>query len=325
MTRVLCCLLSLLGGTALAAPVTEVHYVMGTLYRITVDAGARPAMRACFQDARRLEDVFSRFLAASELSRVNETAGRPRRVSPDFARLFAESEHLSALTDGAFDVTIGPLTALWRRDGAAPTARQVSAARTHVGAGRATLAGGVLSLPAGARLDFDGIAKGYAVDRCVELLRAAGVERALVSLGESSLYGLGVPEDAPDWAFAVRGADPEQAVGVLHLKDAAASVSSVFAAGERRAVGHIVDPRSGKPLVRKAIAVAIAPTATAAEAYTKALLLWGADGVERLEGHGAQGAVHVEGGVVHMGAGARRLGCFEAAPARLAVLREEVR
>ena len=99
--------LALLVTPAAAAPVTEVHYVMGTLYRITAEASARPAMRRCFQDARRLEEVFSRFLPESELSAVNREAGRPRRVSPDFARLLRASERLRDATDGRFILGLG--------------------------------------------------------------------------------------------------------------------------------------------------------------------------------------------------------------------------
>src|SRR5262249_18730124 len=153
----------------------------------------------------------------------------------------------------------------------------IAAARAAAGRGAFGVHDGRVALAPGARLDVDGIAKGYAVDVCADRLRAAGVSRALVSLGESSLYAIGAPEDAAHWRLAVRGPDPETVVGWLGLRDIAASVSATFgSAGRRRgAVAHIIDPRSGRPLADDAVAVVLASSATDAEGWTKALLVWG--------------------------------------------------
>jgi len=289
-------LLLLLYSAAHAEPATELHYVMGTYYRIVAEGpDVRGVMRRCFQDARRLEHVFSRFEPDSELSRVNESAGSARIVSEDFARLLRRALELGAATDGAFDVTVGPLTALWRGGDRTPTPAAVDAARAHVGGARVRLRDRSLELPEGYRLDFDGIAKGWAVDGCVETLRAAGIERALVSLGESSVYALGAPAGEDAWGLDVRGVEPEEAVGVLRLRDQGLSVSATFGGGGRsgRAAGHIVDPRTGAALTEPAVAAVVAAAATDAEAFSKALLLWGGAGVDRVEAVGAQGAVHV--------------------------------
>ena len=295
------------------AAVTEVHYVMGTYFRITAEGDpSHTAMRGCFQDARRLEETFSRFLASSELARVNAGAGAPRPVSRDFADLLRRAEALRNATAGAFDVTVGPLVELWRR-ATPPSVAEVEAARAETGAGRAVLRGDVLELAPGTRLDFDGVAKGYAVDRCVERLRAAGVESALLSLGESSLYAIGRPPDEARWILAVRGVDPESAVGLLALRNEAASISASFGGRGRasgRGVGHIVDPATGRPLSEEAVAVVVARAATDAEAYSKALLLWGAGGVSRVERLGARGAVHLTPSAVRLGARARGHGVF---------------
>jgi thiamine biosynthesis lipoprotein len=294
-----------------ASAVTEVHYVMGTYFRITADGDpSRTAMRGCFQDARRLEETFSRFLASSELVRVNAGTGTAQPVSRDFSDLLRRAEGLRDATAGAFDVTVGPLVELWRR-GVPPSAAELAAARAEIGAGRAVLRGDVLELAPGTRLDFDGIAKGFAVDRCVERLRAAGVESALVSLGESSLYAIGRPRDGTRWVLAVRGADPESAVGLLALRDEAASISaSLGGRGRDGGVAHIVDPASGRALTEDAVAVVVARSATDAEAYSKALLLWGAAGAARVERLGARGAVHLTPGAVRLGARARAHAAF---------------
>src|SRR5262249_22533039 len=127
-----------------------------------------------------------------------------------------------AATGHAFDVTAGALTALWR-DGTAPPAAALAATRADAGV---RLDGDRVQLPSGVRLDFDGIAKGFAADACAARLRAAGVRRALVSFGESSLVAIGAPRGADAWTLDVRGPVPGTLAGTLRLRDAAASVSA---------------------------------------------------------------------------------------------------
>jgi thiamine biosynthesis lipoprotein len=317
----------LLVASAHAAPITEVHYVMGTYLRITAEGeAARSAMRGCFTAARKLEGVFSRFDAASELVRLNASAGTATPVGDDMRRLLARAATLSTATAGAFDVTVGALSELWRRG--APRADEVEAARAHVGRGRAILRGGTLSLAPATSLDFDGIAKGYAVDVFVGLLRAGGVSTALVSLGESSLAALGAPAGETHWSVALRGVDPELAVGTLRLRDQAVSVSATY--GDRgrmgRAYGHIIDPRSGRPLTEDAVAVIVVRSATDAEAYSKALLIWGSAGVGRIERLGAAALYQgPKGTAVGQEAAEARLYEPFASPARIAQLAPELR
>ena len=324
MIRALLGTLLLVPSIVRAAPIVELHYVMGTYLRITAPAAARPAMRQCFREARRLEEVFSRFDPTSELTRVNAAAG-PTRVTPDFALLLARSQRLAAATDGAFDVTVGAVTALWRRE-APPSDEELALARGGVGSVHATLDGATLVRAPSTRLDFDGIAKGWAVDACTRLLRAAGVRSALVSFGESSIAALGHPSGAPDWTLGVRGAEPDDRVGRLHLRDLAVSVSATYGATGRQPgrVAHIVDPHTGRPLVDEAVGLVVARSATDAEAWSKALLVWGAGGVARIEALGAAGAVYVGPAGIRRGAAAGAARLFEARDdgARLAAARD---
>jgi thiamine biosynthesis lipoprotein len=285
--RRLVAVICLLWGSAVPAaqPTTQVHYVMGTYLRITAEGrGAPAAMRDCFAEARRLDAIFSRFDPSSELARVNAGAGTPATVSQDFAGLLHAALRLSRETGGAFDVTVGALSALWRA-ATSPDAAAIAAAVARVGAEHVVLHEDQLRLAPGTVLDFDGIAKGFAVDRCAAHLRDAGVRRALVSLGESSLTALGA------WELAVRGPDGETTVGLLRLRDQAASVSSSLRDDARRP--HIIEPRTGAARHDEAMGIVIARSATDAEAWSKALLLWGATGAARVETLGAAGAVYV--------------------------------
>lgn len=270
-----------LGGAsaAAAAPVTEIHYVMGTYFSITTDdlveSQARPLMRSCFNEARRLEAIFSRYDASSELSRLNARRERgPTRVGPELADLLERSLRLQTATAGRFDVTIGALTE--NSDMARMTAqtrperRRMPALPGQEERARLITDRRVTIAP-GVQLDFDGIAKGYTVDRCVALLRRAGVRRALLSLGESSQYALGAPLGAAAWLLAVRDLSGHRALGTLALHDQALSVSSAFTPGGH--IAHIIDPRSGQRVGEPSIAVVVMESATDAEAWSKALLI----------------------------------------------------
>ena len=276
-------LLLVLAAPTAAAPITEIHYTMGTYFSITIDGSSEPAVRPlirrCFTEARRLESVFSLYDPASELSRLNARNGQGAiAVSTDLADLLQRSLKLGADTDGAFDVTIGALTQLWRTTSSWPPETVATAMQGDAGT-RVRLAGHrLVSLASGVDLDFDGVAKGYAVDRCVTLLRASGITRALLSLGESSQYALGRPMGAKTWKVTVRDLTGDSALGTLELSEQALSVSAVFGHERRignRRMGHIIDPRTGEPLVAPASVVVVAESATAAEAWSKALLMRG--------------------------------------------------
>lgn len=265
-----------------AAAVTEVHYVMGTYFRITAEGGddahVRRVLGRCFSAARESDARFSRFDAHSELSRLNARAddAAPAAVSPEMAALLRAALRLYTTTNGTFDVSAGALTRLWRTAAAWPSVETIAATRQGSGAGAFDVVGTTLSHRSGVSIDLDGIAKGWAVDRCVTQLRDGGIERAFLSFGESSLYALGAPSGTPGWVVSLRGLNTERALGTLTLCDQAVSVSAVFGherlVGARR-VGHIVDPRTGLPLTSPAMAVVVAESATDAEAFSKALLI----------------------------------------------------
>jgi FAD:protein FMN transferase len=290
-----------------AAATTQVHYVMGTYLRVVTDDDVpAAALAGCFTDARTLDRTFSRFDAASELTRLNASGGGPG--SPRFRDALAQALALARATDGAFDVSVGALTALWRAP-ERPAPAAVRAARRSIGG--ATVAGDRVVLARGTRLDFDGFAKGVAVDACVVALRAAGVTRALVSFGESSLYGLGAPRGETAWRLDVRGSDPTRAVARLELRDAAAAISAVY--GEHRIAGrrgHIVDPRSGTPLVDDAVSVVVMPRASDAEAWAKAVLVDGSRGVAHAEARGGVAAARITPRGVEVGPALRASAAF---------------
>ncbi len=126
-------------------------------------------------------------------------------------------------------------------------------------------------------IDLGGIGKGYALDQLTNLLRKQGLSQALLDFGQSSIWALGAPPDAEGWHLLVQQPDGET-VGIITLRDQALSVSGslgqTFVVNGNR-YGHVIDPHSGEPLQRDLLACVIAPSATQAEALSKALLILG--------------------------------------------------
>ncbi|MBY0276309.1 FAD:protein FMN transferase, partial [Candidatus Binatia bacterium] len=178
--------------------VVEVHFAMGTPVALTArggdETGTRTAVRAAFAEIRRLERILTAWDADSETSRINRDAGRePRDVAPELAEVLAASLRLSRETDGAFSVLVGPIVDAWREaEPGDPQAARLAHATALARREDLTLDGRRVALrQAGMRLDLDGIAKGFAADRALQILRAYGVRAAIVNLGGSSMAAFG--------------------------------------------------------------------------------------------------------------------------------------
>jgi thiamine biosynthesis lipoprotein len=258
---------------------------MGTVLEITLHGlEAQPAARALddlYGAAAALDGLLSVYAPDSDISRLNRTAGRgPQPVDSAVAEILRLAIVYSDLTQGAFDVTIGPLVELWEeavaRD-AAPTAAELADVRRRVGSDKIDVeSDGAASLAReGMKIDLGGIAKGHALDRMLPLLAQHGVESALLNFGQSSTWALGAPPGSPGWRLLVRGPGGGFA-GTITLRDQALSVSGSVGQwveiGGRR-YGHIIDPRSGGLLTGQRQAVVVAREAALAEALSTALLV----------------------------------------------------
>jgi thiamine biosynthesis lipoprotein len=306
-------LLPALACATAPAPLAQLEdgtYAMGTLLEIRLAGGDAAALArardAAFAEVRRLEPLLDDWSERSDVSRLNRAAGTgPVRVAPELAELLGISLRFASATRGSFDVSVGPLVALWReagRRGALPSQAEIARAHAQVGASRIEiLADGRVALPAGMRIDLGGVAKGFALDRSLPLVRAAGASSALLNFGQSSSLALGAPPDSPEgWRLLARA--PEGGFdGVLTLRDRALSVSGSLGQWveiEGRRYGHVIDPRSGRPLERRRQALVVAPDATRAEALSKALLVLGErEGLEVVASQpGCEGLLLDEGG-----------------------------
>jgi thiamine biosynthesis lipoprotein len=303
-----------LGGNATARPASgtrpdddprrfefaERH--MGTTFRIVVyapdTATAAAGAAAAFAVIGGLDRRFSDYDPGSEVSRLGEVAGEKagRKVSPELREILGIARRWSARTGGAFDVTVGPLTRLWRwsaRRGELPDSARLERARAAVGWKSLEIdeAAGVVRLTRpGMAIDLGGIAKGYAADAALAELARRGLPSALVDAGGDIAVGEAPPGE-PGWRVAVDGgAGPEAAaetaeetlvlagaedmVYTLILADTGIATSGdrfrYFEADGVR-YSHIVDPRTGLGVTRPKAVTVIAPDATTADVLASAL------------------------------------------------------
>jgi thiamine biosynthesis lipoprotein len=281
---VVLCLAALLPAQSLVR-VEAADEAMGTSFSLILYGQDRArlenAAAAAFAEAHRLDRILSNYRPDSEWSAMNRSAAaRPVRISSELFHLLAECARYSRESEGAFDLTVGPLMRVWgfyRDEGSLPSPAKVTEAlqvvsyrHVHLDAEAST----VRFDREGVELDPGGIGKGYAVDRMVKVLRAQGVGAALVSAGGSSIYGMGAPPESPEgWRVPIRApGNPHRVAAEVALKDMSLSTSGSyekFFRANGRIYSHIMDPRTGFPAQGTSAVSVLAPKTIDSEAWTK--------------------------------------------------------
>jgi thiamine biosynthesis lipoprotein len=263
---------------------------MGSTFEIIVYAAneenAQRGLGAAFARIGQLNQTFSDYESESEASRLSHAAPMPEAV-PVSAEMFAVLDYsvqLSRQTDGAFDVTVGPVSRLWRRarrQKQLPAPERLKEALAGVGSQHLQLdaAGRKARLSAaGMRLDFGAVAVGYAVDEALTVLKQHGLTRALVN-GSGDMALGDPPPGESGWRIGVAPLEPEQPPSrLLRLAKCGVSTSGdawqhVEIAGRR--YSHIVDPRTGLGLTAQSSVTVIAPNGMAADALATAVSVLG--------------------------------------------------
>lgn len=270
------------------------HPAMYTDFEFTIigkeggitEAAATAAAQEAFGAIDRLESRISTWRPGSQASRINyEGAKKPVGVAMDLLGLVERSIQYTKDTDGAFDITVGPLVELWRtckKEMRLPTETELSAARAVVGSDKLIVLHDDHSVgfkKEGMRLDFGGIAKGLAVDEAAEVLRRYGVTCALLDGGSSSLLAMGAPPGKPGWIVQLRHPYNDGLLDETMIKDEAVSTSGYlydFFEVNGKKYGHIIDPRTGMPAQGTMYAMVIGPTGTLTEALSKGFFINGA-------------------------------------------------
>jgi len=266
---------------------------MATTFELILPCGTDSAQviaDGALNEIDRLEAQLTVFRDDSEVSRLNaQAAGTPVIVDEDLFQLLARARHLHEQTEGAFDIAVGALIKAWgfyRRQGRMPSDQEREAAlatsgmrHVHLDADRRTVS---FAAP-GVEINLGSIGKGYALDQVVRLVhRRWQVKDLLIHGGHSSVFARGhEPGSTHGWSIGLL--DPEDrtkrlAVLGLHNRGLGTSASAQqHFVHEGRRLGHILDPRTGRPAEGMRMATVTAPTAAEADALATAFFILGVD------------------------------------------------
>jgi len=275
------------------------HQAMGTAFEVILygptpesdpEALAGYAQEA-FAGIDALEQEISTWREGSATSRVNRHAAEgPVPVPRSVLRMLLRSKEVYRDTDGVFDVTVGPLLAVWGKyahDPREPGPDEIAKALANVGLDKVELdesAGTVRFTKEGMCLDFGGIGKGLALDRAAGILRARGVTSALLHGGTSSIVAVGAPPGHAGWEVHLGPFDDRYPqIETVVIRDESLSSSSAYEkplAGREGKRSHIFDPRTGQPVADVLGASAIAPTGMESDALSTAFFVMGREQTE---------------------------------------------
>lgn len=269
--------------------------LMGTDVQITIDAldndNPELAARAAFKEGNRLNKIFSDWDADSEVSRFSRSSqsDQPFKMSKELFEVLSYSQELAKKSKGAFDITVGPLSRLWRmarHQGKFPGKKKIEETLERTGYQKLVLQEGEISgqlLRRGMVLDMGGIAKGYIADRMLEVLKKKGFPRCLINAGGDLTLGE-PPRAQKGWRVQIGGISNSQ-IQALELSNCAIATSGdleQYLQFEGKRYSHLIDPRNGYAILGGSQVTMIAPNGMAADAHASACLILGPQGSRAL-------------------------------------------
>ncbi len=279
---------ALLPGIAHAEWITRNEAIMGTRCAVELwsddKAKGDAAITSVFDDMKRIDRLMSTWKEDTEISEVNREGGKhPVKISPELFRLLQVSVEYSELTHGAFDITYASVGYLYDfKKGIHPDQKAIDQALPGINWRHMVLdkkKTTVFFTRPGMRIDLGGIAKGYSVDRGIEILQKQGITRAMVNAGgDTRIIGdrFGKP-----WVVGVRDPDHEGKVFLrLPLTDTAFSTSGDYERyfdEDGKRFHHIIDPKTGDSARKVRSVTVISGTATRTDALTKSVFIMGAE------------------------------------------------
>ncbi|HEX3597207.1 MAG TPA: FAD:protein FMN transferase, partial [Polyangiaceae bacterium] len=285
---------------------TEVHFVAYTTRELG-ESAIHTAMERALGEIRRIEGVMTSWRDSSEVGQINANAGNPVTVSDETITVLQKARWASELSGGVFDITFHALGDLWKFGDAAdaepklPDPKLVRQKKKLVDYRKVLIDAGThtVTVGKGMRIDLGGIAKGYAVDRAANILKAAGLRSFLAQAG-GDLYGAGTKPDGTSWVSGIQ--DPRAPEGqffaVIELRDHAFSTAgdyarAFFVKGKR--YHHIIDPRTGYPATACRSVTVWAGDAFTADAIDDAVFILGPErGLALIDAQPDAGAVIVD-------------------------------
>ena len=269
---------------------TETH--MGTAFTIVLyaanQATANRAFHAAFSRIDELNHSLSDYSSESEVSRLCASSphNAPVKVSTDLWTVLFHSQRLSLESDGAFDVTVGPLTKLWRRARRRkqlPEAAQLKSALNIVGHQKIRFDQEQKTVQlklTNMRIDFGGIAKGYALDEALRTMKSNGVPIAFVNGGGDIAAG-DAPPGERGWQVKLAGLRPgidsNESITISEMAVATSGDAWQYVELDGRRYSHLVDPKTGLGLTSQSTVSVVAPTGIEADSLASAISVMGSE------------------------------------------------
>ncbi|MBC8551388.1 MAG: FAD:protein FMN transferase [Candidatus Brocadiales bacterium] len=273
---------------------------MGTVFEVTIYTAdkyiAEKTFNDVFQEINRLDYLMSNYKKESVLSELNKNAStEPAECNTELASVIEQSLQYSEITDGAFDITIGPLMKKWgffKKEGRIPGKEELEPILESVSYKNIIIEEkAIKSLSKdlgtvktvffknpGTQIDLGGIGKGYAVDRVTSVLKQNGISSALINFA-GNIYTFGTPPGKDSWVIGLQHPrESEGLLGTFEIKDKAVSTSGdyeKFFTIEGKRYSHIIDPRTGKPVEGIVSVTIVTDNATRADALSTGVFVLG--------------------------------------------------
>ncbi|MDD3415743.1 MAG: FAD:protein FMN transferase [Lachnospiraceae bacterium] len=238
-------------------PISKTAFLLDTVVTITLyDSADSTILDDCISSCKYYENLFSKTITTSDVSLINQAAGRPVTVSDDTIYLIQKAISYSELSNGAFDITIGPVSDLWdfkSENPKIPQSSKIQSALSHVDYTTIKVTDKTVQLkdPA-AKIDLGGIAKGYIADQLKALLISKGVKNAMINLG-GNVYALGSKENGTPYTIGIQKPFADLNTVLLSLPISNQSVVSSgpyerFFEKNGTLYHHIIDTTTGYPV-----------------------------------------------------------------------------
>ena len=275
-----------------AEVITQNRQAMGTIVTVEIVGSgpdAQGAINSAFDEIDRIEGLMSTYDPDSEISVLN-TEGKLSNVSGDFIYVIERSIHYGNISSGAFDITIKPILDLWKGKisaGEFPTGQDINETLLLVNYSNISFTDDTVSFKTeGMSITADGIAKGYAVDRAVAMLKDSGYESGFVNAGGDGMY-FGTKPDGTKWKVGLRNPeDKSESIVVMEISNMAVATSGNYERyfNESARLSHISDPRTGYSSEGLMSATVIAGSAMEADTLATAVFVLGPkSGIELIE------------------------------------------
>ena len=291
-------------------------FAMGTSCKVLFATPDLEMAKAFVQEAvhwvANFEGKYSRFRDDSLISEINRNAGKGwTAIDGEVESIFGICDELNLMTHGVLDPTMLPLIDLWdfkKKRSELPGNVEIGEAMKRVGWQKVKRKPGAVLLPEeGMALDFGGFGKEYAVDKVAAMAVGYGLEGCLVDFGRD-IHAVGVPPGRPAWHVGLE--NPEKpgsswgSVGAMNVGIATSGDYCRYFEYENIRYGHIVDPRTGKPVRNRVLAVSVVANSCleAGVLSTAAFVLGEDEGMELIEdSFGMEGCLFMENGLRQSG------------------------